>query len=72
MTTEERVLDVVQSVVGGEPNPQTLMTEFDSLDLVEIAMELEEEFDLRIPEDDSHSWETVGDIIEYIPKKLNE
>lgn len=40
----------------------------DSLTQVEIAMELENEFNVKIPEDDAANFKTVGDIIEYCDK----
>lgn len=42
----------------------------DSLDLTELLMALEEEFNVEI-DDDANSIETVGDAIEYIKGKLN-
>lgn len=46
----------------------------DCLDMVELAMRLEEEFVLRIPEDDFESSEridTVGDVIAYLERRLS-
>ena len=40
----------------------------DSLDIVELIMALEEEFDLEIPEADAEKIITVGDAVEYIEK----
>jgi acyl carrier protein len=34
----------------------------DSLDLVEIAMEIEKEFDIYLPDGEQTKWETVGDV----------
>lgn len=42
----------------------------DSLDLTELLMALEEEFNVEI-DDDANSIETVGDAIEYIKGKMN-
>lgn len=44
----------------------------DSLDTVELVMELEDEFDLTIPDDDAEKLKTVGEAIEYIQKHLND
>ena len=45
----------------------------DSLDVVELTMALEEEFDLpEIPEDDLKTLFTVGDLIEYISRYVND
>lgn len=40
--------------------------EADSLDVVELVMELEDEFDLEISDEDAEKIATVGDVIEYI------
>lgn len=40
----------------------------DSLDLVELIMEFEEEFDLEIPDEDAEGITTVGSAIDYINK----
>ena len=42
----------------------------DSLDLVDLVMELENEFDVEIPDEDIQNIKTVGDIVAYI-EKLN-
>ena len=38
----------------------------DSLDIVELVMALEEEFDLEIPDTDAEKVVTVGDVVDYI------
>ncbi|PZN05303.1 MULTISPECIES: acyl carrier protein [Thermaerobacter] len=38
----------------------------DSLDIVELIMALEEEFDLEIPDEDAEKIATVGDAVQYI------
>ena len=38
----------------------------DSLDIVELVMALEEEFDLEIPDEDAEKIATVGDAVNYI------
>ncbi len=43
----------------------------DSLDTVELVMELEDEFDMNIPDDDAEKLQTVGQAIDYITKNLN-
>ena len=40
----------------------------DSLDVVELVMELEEEFDINIPDDAAEKIQTVGQAVEYIEK----
>lgn len=41
----------------------------DSLDIVDLVMSLEEEFDLEIPDDQVEKIKTVGDIVKYIEEK---
>lgn len=43
----------------------------DSLDVVEMLMNLEEEFDVTVPEEDAVNIKTVGDIIKIIEAKKN-
>ncbi len=38
----------------------------DSLDIVELVMNLEEEFDINIPDNDAEVIVTVGDVVNYI------
>ena len=42
----------------------------DSLDVVEMLMSLEEEFNITVPEEDAVNIKTVGDIIELIDEKI--
>ncbi|MBQ9297720.1 MAG: acyl carrier protein [Clostridia bacterium] len=42
----------------------------DSLDIVELIMALEEEFDLEIPDEDAEKVVTVGDVVEYIKENV--
>jgi acyl carrier protein len=44
----------------------------DSLDVVELVMALEEEFDIEIPEEDAEKIQTVGDAVRYIERKQQE
>ena len=41
----------------------------DSLDIVELVMALEEEYDVEIPSDDLAELNTVGDVINYLKDK---
>ncbi|MGI5818522.1 MAG: acyl carrier protein [Armatimonadota bacterium] len=41
----------------------------DSLDVVELVMALEDEFDVDIPEDDAQNIQTVGDAVRYLESK---
>jgi acyl carrier protein len=42
----------------------------DSLDLVDIVMSLEEEFDIELPEDEIENVKMVGDVVKYIENNI--
>lgn len=44
----------------------------DSLDMVELVMAAEEEFDIEISDEDAEKLKTVGDIYDYIDKRLKK
>ena len=44
----------------------------DSLDIVDLVMTLEEEFDTEIPDEDIENLKTVGDIVKYIEDRVSE
>jgi acyl carrier protein len=59
------VLGVVRDDISAEKD---LAMDFgvDSLDMIEIIMEVEMSFDVDIPDDAAEKWHTVGDIEEYL------
>lgn len=73
-SVEERVVDIVAEQLGVDKDKVTRETHFvndlgaDSLDTVELVMELEEEFDISIPEDSAEKIQRVGEAIDYIEK----
>ena len=69
----EKVRDVISEQLGVEDvEIITMDTTFiddlgaDSLDVVELIMALEEEFDMEIPEVEAEKIVSVGDVVEYI------
>ncbi len=68
----EKVKDIVANQLGVDIESITPESSFieelgaDSLDVVELIMALETEFDLEIPEDEAENVSTVGDVVEYI------
>ena len=71
-STFERVQDIVAEQLGVDKEKIKPETSFvndlgaDSLDTVELVMELEEEFDINIPDDAAEKIQTVGQAVEYI------
>lgn len=43
----------------------------DSLDLVDLMMALEEEFDIEVTEDEVENLKTVGDIVDFVKNRTN-
>ena len=75
MDIADRVKELVVEQLGVEAEEVTEGASFvddlgaDSLDIVELVMAFEEEFDLEIPDEDAEKIETVGHAIEYIKSK---
>ena len=44
----------------------------DSLDVVELVMEIAKKFNINIPDHDAEPFKTVGDAVEYLASKLNK
>jgi len=69
---EERVKAIIVDKLGVDESEVTTEASFtndlgaDSLDTVELIMELEKEFGLQIPDDQAEKIATVGDAINYI------
>jgi acyl carrier protein len=77
-TTEERIIQIVCDNLGVNKEQVTRNTSFqedigaDSLDIVELVMELEEEFEITIPDEEAEKIKTVGQAIDYIENKIKE
>lgn len=71
-TIAERVKQLIVEKLGVEESEVTPEASFtndlgaDSLDTVELIMELEKEFDISIPDEQAEKIQTVGQAIEYI------
>ena len=68
----ERVTKIIVDRLGVEESEVKLEASFkddlggDCLDVVELVMELEDEFDMEISDDDAEKIATVGDAVNYI------
>lgn len=68
----DKVKEIIVDQLGVEADDLKAEASFiddlgaDSLDLVELIMALEEEFDTEIPDEDAERIVTVGDAVEYI------
>ena len=72
MSVEDRVTKIVCEQLGVGDDEVNLTSSFvddlgaDSLDTVELIMEFEREFDIKIPDDQAEKIATVGQAIQYI------
>ena len=68
----EKVKAIVAEQLGANADEITMDSTFiedlgaDSLDVVELVMALEDEFDMEIDEDEAENISTIGDVVEYI------
>ncbi len=75
---EERLKDIIIKQLSVGERPVTLESSFvndldaDSLDIVEFVMELEDEFDVNIPDEDAQKMQTVGDAVNYIKEHTHK
>ena len=72
----EKVKDIIEKELGVEREKLTPDASFiedlgaDSLDIVELVMEFEKEFNIDIPDEDAEKLRTVGDAIGYLNGKV--
>ena len=80
MSSEEifdKVKEIIIEQLGVTESSITMEASFiddlgaDSLDIVELVMAIEEEFDIEIPDSDAEKVVTVGDVVDYIKENVN-
>jgi acyl carrier protein len=76
MGLEQRVTDLIVEQLGVSRDEVVVGASFiddlgaDSLDIVELVMSMEEEFDIEIPDEDAEKIQTIGDAIAYLEERL--
>ena len=72
----KKVVDVIVDKLGVTAQEVTLEANLandlgaDSLDIVELILEFEKVFDITIPEDQAEHIKTVGQVVEYVKKRV--
>ena len=75
MAIEDRVKEIIVEQLGVNEEEVIPEASFiddlgaDSLDIVELVMAMEEEFDMEIPDEDAEKIQTIQDAISYIKAK---
>lgn len=72
----EKVVNIIAEQLGVDDVESITMEtslmkdlEADSLDAVEIMMELEDEFGITVPDEDAENFKNIGDIVKYVVSK---
>ncbi len=74
MESADRIKKIIVKQSGIDESKITENSSFldalglDSLDIIELIMAFEEEFDIEIPDKDAEKMKTVGDVIRYLDK----
>ena len=75
MSMESKVADIIVEQLGVDADRVKNEASFiddlgaDSLDIVELVMAMEEEFDVEIPDEEAEKLKTVNDVVSYLKEK---
>lgn len=75
---EQKVIDIVAEQMGVDKSEITRETSFqtdlnaDSLDIVELVMEFEDEFETNIPDDQAEKIQNIGQAIDFIKANMSK
>lgn len=73
----EKIKEIIVRELGADESQVTMETSFkddlgvDSLDLFQMVMAVEEEYDIEIPSEDIENMSTVGEFVEYLKGKTD-
>ena len=76
MSVKKKIFKIISKVLGTPLSTIEMNSNLqsdlgaDSLDAVEIFMELEDEFNIQIPDEDAASLETVASVVRYLERKI--
>ena len=73
--TKDRITEIIKEAAGDHVDVNSLKVDkplidqgVDSLDHMSFFMEIEEEYDVRIPDDDYQKLRSINDIVDYLNK----
>ena len=72
----EKIKEILAEQLDANAEEMTMETRIDedlgadSLDVVELLMSIEDEFEVEIPDEEIENMKTIGDVVEYIQSKM--
>jgi len=77
MSIEEQIKEIVAKIVHADKNSMTKESTFkdikaDSLDMVQALVAVEDKFDIEILDEEAQKFQTFGDFVDYVEKRLAE
>lgn len=77
MSIEEQIKEIVAKIVHADKNLMTKESTFkdikaDSLDMVQALVAVEDKFDIEILDEEAQKFQTFGDFVDYVEKRLAE
>ena len=77
MSVEEQIKEIVAKIVHVDKNLMTKESTFkdikaDSLDMVQALVAVEDKFDIEILDEEAQKFQTFGDFVDYVEKRLAE
>ena len=78
MSTEDKVIEIVSEQLGVPAGDISRTSRFvedlkaDSLDVVELVMEFEDEFETSIPDEEAEKIQTIGSAVDFIKEHVNK
>ena len=74
----EKIKQILADQLDADIDEMTMETRIaddlgaDSLDVVEMLMAIEDDFDVEIPDEDIEGLKTIGDVVDYINKNIED
>lgn len=73
----DKIKSIISDKLGINENEVTMDTTFedlgaDSLDIVELIMAIEEEYDIQVSDEEAEKAQSVGDVVNYIRTLVDE
>lgn len=72
----DKIKEMLAEQLDADPDEMSMDTkiaedlEADSLDVVELLMSIEDEFEVEIPDEEIENLKTIGDVVEYIQNNM--